>query len=285
MSVVNVKAEWETRPAGKDSTGRWAERGYTVLLTDPADGELVALAANGIPRRGQSHPQDSWLVCKDVHISQWLSPVMAKIVARFELRGETTGDGDYDSPLKMPAEISYRWETSREPIDEDANGEPIVNSSGEPFDPPIEENFEDLVMTITQNEATFDPAKFTNYNGRTNSKEFGGFAAGLVKMKAPTGDEQQQGAAKYFRVTWTFVVRNDGWKRRQLDRGFRELVGVDADGKPKYTQIKDTDGNPISEPALLDGNGRKLAKGHPAVWLNFQTKKTADFNDVCKPRR
>lgn len=55
-----------------------------------------------------------------------------------------------ENPPERPAEISWDMETTTEPIEVDIDGKPLVNSVGEPFDPPIRAPFSILTLRIAR---------------------------------------------------------------------------------------------------------------------------------------
>lgn len=156
----------------------------------------------------------------------------------------------------------------------------LCNSADEPFDPPIQEEFYDQGIIITRNEGNIDLDVQKTYLNKVNSDAFTyrdkagnliTFAAGKVLCKNIQAEERRHGQTWYFEVTYEFVVREDGWKRRVLDQGFR----TKADGE--YTAILDTANNPITQPAKLNGSGAELDTETDPVFLEFQTKYTKSF--------
>src|SRR5262249_15878222 len=58
----------------------------------------------------------------------------------------------------------------------------IVNSAGEPFDPPVEIDDSRLVLTLVRNEPAFAPLTSLLYKDAINSDTFLGAAPGLAKI-------------------------------------------------------------------------------------------------------
>ena len=91
------------------------------------------------------------------------------------------------------------------------------------------------------------------------------------------------GDYEYWRVSYEVHFRPDGWRRRIADRGYRELIGENADKTAKYQEILDKNNLKVTSPELLNGQGRKLPKdyqddtGNRAVWLYFEMKKAANW--------
>ncbi len=84
-------------------------------------------------------------------------------------------------------------------------------------------------------------------------------------------DEMRAGTLTYYRVRYEFRIRYDevktrnsngdvqtvvfGWVKRIRDEGYREWIGTNTDGTPKYRSIVDDEGHLVSQPQLLGGIG------------------------------
>lgn len=189
-------------------------------------------------------------------------------------------------PLDAEWEIEFDFAASSEPIERDINGNPILNSADETFDPKPQKEVDDLIYRITRNEAVFDFAQARLYKGSVNEDDFLGFPAKTCRINQYKARRMKTGPYYYWTVTYEIQIRAfllvDGkletWRRRLLDQGFREKVGEnDDDGKPKYALIKDQDGNPLSEPTLLDGLGKKLSDGATPVYKEWDLHNTKNF--------
>ena len=194
----------------------------------------------------------------------------------------------YDNPLVRPPQVSWQGRTVTEQIDRDADGAPLVNSADEPFDPAITEEFEDRILRVEFNVANFNATAYEDYIHAINGSDWTPavvgrtFAAYTVKCLSISGRPERVGNVHYHHVTCEFEIRDDGiaeggnplgWRRRLLDQGFRTK---DPAG---YHTITDQEGNPLTHPVPLDGNGGKLNGGEP-VFLVYTTKKTKDFHDI-----
>src|SRR5690606_30348212 len=68
----------------------------------------------------------------------------------------------------------------------------------------------------------------------------------------------------FYRVTYQFKARKDGWKDKPLNYGYQQLLDTgrtDDDGRPIYTKVPILDGAglKIQKPWPLDINGRAMA--------------------------
>lgn len=209
-------------------------------------------------------------------------------------------------PDQLETEVSYFTMTSNEKIDELAVYESgksnrPENSAGEPFDPELTEDYNDMGMRIVKyyKKADYDPHQQLVYNRTVNENTFYGFAKGHVKFVEETADPIEIGTTDYYKVTRTFHCRVTGWKKRGLDQGYRCKKGADGSnivgGTAALQPIKTKDVTTgelsnVSEPVRLDGAGNILAagatvdgNGNPllagaAVFLEFTTRTEWDYS-------
>lgn len=296
MGIIDVKEDFSHLGADIDESSAKTKRVFTVQFDEddtPASRPILAYKAADIPKiRKSRHPADAWLYVKSKNVR-----VKGDSLTLFEVtvnygttrrtattEGETPAPADYEvaiSPLEASPRIRWTTVNSNEQIDRDANGEPLTNSAKESFDPPISREVDDLVLSFVRNEESFDQVVAASFKNAVNADEFLGFEPGTVKCTRFDGEEAQAADQKYFVVSYEFQIRYDGWKRRILDQGFREDTGsTDDDGNTIYEIIKDTDGNPVREPVLLDGEGKILAEGEDAVFLEKQIYPELDFSNL-----
>lgn len=254
-----------------------ASRIYTVKF-DPADHipawqmPRLALDAAGplaaVPPWNDPHPAFDQMFVTHKR-ADYLAPGYYKVTVEYV--------GIID-PLEAEWEIEFDFASSNEPIERDINGNPILNSADEVPDPKPQKEIDDLIYRVTRNEPIFDPLIARQYKGSINDDEFLGFPAKTCRINQYKGKRMKSGPYYYWTVTYEVQIRAymlvDGkletWKLRLLDQGFREKVGEnDNDNKPKYELIKDKDGNPLSEPTLLNGLGKKLADGAVPIYREW----------------
>jgi hypothetical protein len=191
----------------------------------------------------------------------------------------------------------------------DGAARPIVNSALCVFDPPPEVDTHKFVIRIVKNLASLDCDTIktnvvntypvtVNYRGLTKTiAAYCGKTRDIsaVPIKHPV-------IGWYVKVQLYIDVDDNGWRLQILDRGFsaRMLEG-DPDGKggtitgsgtraladgsvPQRRLVDQTTGAPISEPAMLDGNGQPLHESADndapktpvyGVWKYYQE---VDFN-------
>lgn len=278
MPVIEVTEDWSgdvTDESFADESSLLIQdestRVFDVIFDSAANSsnaKSAAAEALGLPAMYEEYPDDAWRYVASRR-SRRTGPLRCQVTVNY--------DSEPD-PLSQYPEYSWDFGSSSEPIDHDYSGNPILNSAGESFDPPIMTDVYDLTLRYRRNEASYSAPVAEAYIGAVNTAAFLGFAAGKVKCTKFAGTQARAAALTYWVVDYEFIVRvSDFWKRKILDEGFRVYIGTDAAGKPDYDIMKDTKGNPLSQPVLLDGNGEKLNDGANAVFLEFDIMKTANL--------
>ena len=69
------------------------------------------------------------------------------------------GGGPMQNPLLQPIDVKWSNRSQEIVADIDINGNPVVNTAGDPFDPPLMEDDPRPVLTIVRNEAIFNQAR------------------------------------------------------------------------------------------------------------------------------
>ena len=223
----------------------------------------------------------------------------------------TDGDGlylvtcQYGRPVStyMPPAVPYGelryWvehATSSEPADHDISGGPLVNSAGEPLEPPpyVEVSYDTLVIQWVRRASSYGDLyqRYRVYKDTVNSMNF--YGAGPHCMKArPVNIEEvdrpgtKADMIKYFRLTARFDYREEktfngiaygGWLDVRYDRG-RRTVGVVVEGKREYPPIM-FNGQVVADPVMLDGSGQQLPDGQQPVVLVKHLYKERNFNEI-----
>jgi len=291
MAVTRVTEDWKSlgidTEVSLDGASGSMTRKFQVEFNqadDPAARPILALTASSgevtVPAYWAVHPNSNDYFVRKKSVAPAGGPFLWDVNLVYEY---------IENPLLQPYSVEFIPQSSQEPIDRaidpadpsQAYTKELCNSSHEPFDPPVQEEFFDFAIVIRRNEALFSPVVARPYLNCVNADAFGFYArntqlytfgAGQVRCKNIQATERRHGPNWYWEVSYEFVVRDDGWKRRLMDQGFRELDGDD------YKQIADVDGNPITQPAKLNGSGVKLGATDTPVFLEFQTKKRLSFS-------
>ena len=289
MAVISVTERWEQESSEgvRDLVTGAAEgvltREYAVLFdtgTHTADDALWASdGATTIPDWGTSHPNDPWLRVtrkRATPRSPWLYDVIVTYVRKYAA-----------DPSAEPPVVTLTSRRSMEDIDRTISGKPIVNVNGNLFDPPIQREFTDMVLTITRNEANLFPSILAVYRDVLNKESFYGFLPGMVLCRMPEAASVNNGGAQYWSVRYTFEIRTEltdgnawGWHKRVLECGYK--VRKPGSDPPEYVLALDDEKRPVNEPVLLDVDGYEIPKDPSgeyvgALWTNFVVYPTVSF--------
>lgn len=279
MQVISVDEIFEGRQSSQDQLWkRTYTRIFRVVTDDPHVGSGAVRAAVPVAigmKYSTGYETDFGAYCQ-------------KITATQESVGDgkswlvTCEYGPYDStqwpenPLDRQPEISWEYQQYQEVASEDINGDSIVNSAGDPFDPPIMKDFSRPILTLVRNESNFDPLLAYNNRDKVNSNSFFGADAGQVKCQSITPRRVfNQDIGWYWTVTYQFIFNDKGWKPQIYDMGFRQL---DPSDDTKRIEITDEHGQRISSPWPLDENGQPLAPGDKPATIEFEIYESIDFS-------
>jgi hypothetical protein len=190
-----------------------------------------------------------------------------------------------EDPFDRPPEYSWTFAQFQKVAALDINGNAIVNSAGQYFDPPIEIDDSRPVLTIVRNEIYFNPAIAIAYQDAINSEWFFGFAPGVVKVAnisavSQVEDDYPSAGNKfyYWKVTYEFMMRRGGWTLQLLDQGRFKISAV-ADGDVMLEPIRDADLQPVTDPLPLNGSGQPIDEPGPTncVFLPYQVYQALPF--------
>jgi len=291
MAVTKVTEDWQDVELGIEAhTGVSGNTGsltrkFVVSFdgSEPASTRVIlaqdaSAGGESIPLYWAVHPYDANYYVTRKRVRPERGPMNWSVYVIYEY---------VENPLLQHYAVEFVPQGTMEAIDKAIQGtvpfsNDLVNSAYEPFDPPIQEEFYDMAVVITRNEAAFpaglamsflNKINLDNFNFTTRNGAFYSFAAQTVLCKNITAREVRHGMAWYWEVTYEFIYRPDGWARRVLDQGFRTYDHTEK----TYTNITDADGNPVTMPVKLNGLGGVLAADQPAVFNTYVTKASVSF--------
>lgn len=284
MAVVSVN---EIRGSGVRSASinrtwqRFFKRQYRVITDDPTTDAYTVIQASGIPTIGTTFSGGS-----STFLGSFVDTLEAEEESEDGLSWKVSVSySPYDAnqfpedPTTWKTIVQFSGQKYERPISQDEDGTWILNSAGQPFgDPPGVDDTRPL-LTFTRNElvSTYDDDLAATYRDTINNATWNGYDAYTVKCDSiTTSDPQFDAIAQvyYYTVTYTFAInKRETWRLQVLDQGFEKLdSGV---WKPILKN-----GQPPSEPALLDGSGGELAVGGTPVFLTFKGYKEVDFSPL-----
>ena len=283
MTIQSVNLVWTGDSFDDDiEGGRGYQSLYRVISDDP--NELASAVRAVIPLLGTPYPDDFRAYC---------TKRSGRRIDETRLVWEVTVDYEFkiDEPQSTPlAEpVKFRWASGiyTKAVIKDKDGNAIVNSAGDYFDPPPE--IEDVRWTVNiQANLSSIPLAILSYAGAINSDPYTIDGVPVESGKSriiglDIGDVQEKDDIKFRTVTMVIEFREEGFKLSELDQGYRRKT---TDDPPKLVDIliEDEEGgrNRPSAPMLLDGNGEVLSDPTPetAVFMEFDVYPEFDFTTL-----
>ncbi len=305
MSITSFKEDNEQRPGEETyrpdgTTVSTYSRSWLVLTNDNDDNAKTVFDHASAPKIGSSHNTHAAAKC----IGRSATPKLIATkqawiyVARYSTEFDIAED-----PLDDPARTEWSTETFQAVVSEDIHGDAILNSAGDPFDPPAEKDDSRWTSITRKNVANKVPDWIFAYQDGANSDSYmiDGklIAAGEAKVSAiHLGETQERNEIEYRVLTVTIHYRGEGddagssgygsgsgadeiepWDLSILDAGMRELSSGTAGGKLRKIKSED-DGEFVASPVPLDGDGLALDDPTPsnAVFLQFEIYRKRAFD-------
>lgn len=291
MAVESVNKKRDSRSYSHGSAGQQGSETYVVLMASTADieSEIISVTSEqaGLPRIGDSFDSGSSnLRCfnrRIVRSSDRVHEVEVSYAASFPIFLNPLATGETGTPFTELPKVRWAPVKLREPIDRttDAEPKPIVNTSNEPFDPPIQADRHLVGLTFERNEERFVASDVMAYTNVVNREIWNGFPPKVVKCEGISGELVQQDAYTFWVVSYEFLIDSKlKHQARVLNQGYREFTGVDKDGIPKFKEILDEDDNKITLPVMLDRASLVLTEGRRPYWLEFDIYEQASFSKL-----
>jgi hypothetical protein len=206
---------------------------FQVQTSTSTDDDNTALTAVdpvtsvAIPQLLDTHPTRTWLNCQNVacRVVDGTAGRKWEVTATYAMNFNIL-------PWEIPALQSGSQNGVDRPIDYDVvNGNAIINSAYQPYDPTPNAPRADSVISVQKNLLSFDTTIPQQYADTVNSATFMSNAEGFVRCDGIPFQEQiftDQFGVKttYYSVTFNFTAKNpngEGWQARVLDAGFVSL--------------------------------------------------------------
>jgi len=175
------------------------------------------------------------------------------------------------SPIDYDKKYFYRGEPTEVAVDADKDGNPIVNSAYDLFDPPILITVPRLIASVQWNSAS-DQTSWLSHIGKTNSDSWLGYDADCWMILNIQSDPQFSDDLTYYAITFEAMLKPDGWQPvKIINQGFREI----KDGKRKNIKIK---GEDASSPVPLNTNGTAILDDTDPNFLEFSPYNQVAFS-------
>lgn len=246
------------------ATNTKGSRSYTrtFKLTTSAKTERAYHVGShaSLPAIGEVHPDDAGAWCTTLQVDPSDPWKGWTVTAEYSTERELA-----ENPTNDPAEITWGYEQFQKPAITNYAGQAILNSAGDPFDPPIMIDDSRPHVTISKNLASV-PVWITTYQDAINSGSFTvdgiTVAAGLAKMQNITITRaQSRNGTSYRTVTFSIHLQKQGWSSKVLDAGFRQI----GYGGSRENIRNGTDDELPAAPVPLNGSGVALDDPDPAT--------------------
>ncbi len=254
MSVTSFLEIHDGRDGADDVRGRTAVRRYTRVFrattNDDFDDANTVVAHASCPRLGTVYPNDIGAWCKGRRANS-INKRLWIVTATYSSEREMEED-----PAADPPQFTWSTQQFQKPFAKDRNGKAIVNSAGDPYDPPVEGDDSRWSCTVTRNVASV-PTWLLGYKDAVNSAAFtiDGISvnAGAAKLQSINIGPLQTRNDISFRQLSLTITFAESFDAEVLDAGFHYK---DDDDRKAITLA---DGSYPTAPVLLDGAGAVLA--------------------------
>lgn len=290
MGIVSVieRSRDEASVSGDEIT---ASSIWQVEVSNVLDGGIVAVRAAGLPRIGQRHPTEQDLNAKNKTPSKTEHRRIFNVKVDYSNKGDT--EEDKLNPLDEIPSINWDHVEEARIITRDRNGDPVENSSEEPFEDALQGKKGNLALSITRNRDDYNPIVARDFLFSVNSKPI--TIAGL-RVRRPaevmlirfSASSNVRNEVRFDTVTTRLIFANPkdkdnpNFNRFVLDIGLNEL-DLGAIAALKHKRIVDSSLQPVDKPVKLNGAGKVLAKGAAPIYLEFETSVRNDFSKLDLP--
>jgi hypothetical protein len=194
------------------------------------------------------------------------------------------------SPFEQRPAVKWGSRSEDFAVTHDRDGEPILNTVGDPFDPPIQVPVSTPVAVVTRVLKSFDPDWIAVFKDAVNDDTWLGFPAESVLCQDITAEPfydadwgwlwtvTMEFAFRPSRVDMTAhgIVIDPGWAVQVLNAGLRAKLPGGGVGQVLI------DNAPISSPVALKADGTYDSTADP-YYLSFNVRRTADFDLLDLP--
>lgn len=228
-----------------------------------------ATTAAAFPSKGAFWPLDTRYRLHSLSAPAFKGPRYAVVTGVYKV-GPFGGREEEEDPFARPTQYRWRPVTQSEQVDIDADGNPILNSAGDPFSNPLQGFLNTYILEATRNEPAFNAPMAVQYQNTVNADAFT-LAGNTIQPGEAlcTGIFPQSSytlSQEYVEVTYQFEIRErltlNGGARvtahvfRVLDQGRQAFIhGL------KKVAIYNTNGDG-AEPSLVS-NDVPLDRGAP----------------------
>ena len=197
------------------------------------------------------------------------------VTANYTTDAPTTQDDE--DPLNQPRKVSWSSGSVSVVAERDRDGKVIVNSAGDPFDPPIEIERPHAILVVSRNEASFSGTTIIQYKQKVNSAPFSIGGVGEIICSDINATTDEQNGIEFWNVTYKFEYAPEGWQPEILEQGLRQITATGS-----YETCKDDEGNDVTTPVLLNSAGKQILArdGTSSTFTKWNVYEEIDFNQL-----
>lgn len=273
MTVYFLEEDAGSRTATNSRGVRTYTRAFKFRVDNQTDDAWEVGSHPDSPRIGQAF-RDAWCIS--------VTPACTDPWKGWTVTAEYSSEREMnEDPTQDAMQIRVYTEQFQKPAVFDKNGEKIVNSAGDPFDPPLMMDDSRRVISLVRNVAAY-PSWVLSYQDAVNSDSFTvrgiTYAAGVGKVQSVSiSDGQIRNGYQFYTLEVLIHLQKNGWILQPLDVGFREL---DYAGTSLINILNPGDNERPSAPVPLDGAGRALANPSTTnnVLLSYSVYDTQPFS-------
>lgn len=276
------------KPTGRSGTysGIIDDHETVVYLVETDDKYITRydiMAAGELPIKYQQHPENPLMTVRSVDLAQTDGPMVWEATVEYSSVPYDQNDEDDEDTLPTAQAARIKWTTTQftKPLTRDVDGNAIINSAGDYFDPPIEIDTSRWSIVVEKKVASI-PSYILDYANTINSSAItiDGVLIGAKKAKLSEISISEKDTAQgeeFYTFTFRLEIANADevdWVVKVLDQGLHE---VNAEGTKTPILI---DGEPAKQPVLLNGSGAVIENPEPtdAVFLERDGYVEVDFS-------
>lgn len=296
MSVVSVEEQVKEQEASVDGEVITAIRRFFVQIDAPAsDGAMQAVLAAALPAYRAKFPSGfgSYVVptvrTKTAQPLDDNSRTLYAVTVNYSNEApdpELIRNAEDTETLPWEEDPQFTYDVAEYPVamENDFADTPVavLNSVGDPFDPPVESVVSRRRIVVTYNDQNNNAASCSPYVNTVNqnAKTINGeaFAAQTLRLirwtSQPAVYTEPDGTSSvtYYQVTVEFEHNPDTWDLSVRDQGYRVRPSVGADP----VLAVDADGQPKATPTLLNADGTEASASSPH-YITFKPYVRSDW--------